>query len=71
MAFLTVKEIAERLRVCSVTVESWIKSGQLQAINVNGRGGPAGTRKYRIPAEALESFLQARDVRAREKAAAH
>lgn len=35
---LTVKEVAELLRVSPITVKRWGKSGKLPAIRINSRG---------------------------------
>jgi excisionase family DNA binding protein len=59
MSTLSVKEVKDRYGVSENTVLSWIKSGQLQAINV-GRT-PAGKRpRWRITQQALEEFELAR-----------
>ncbi len=52
---LTVREVAERYGVSEGTVLGWVKSGQLQAINV-GRSMAAKKPRWRITAEALETF---------------
>lgn len=49
--FLSVKEVAELLKVGESTVRHWIKDGSLRAINVG--------REWRIGPKDLESFLQA------------
>lgn len=48
--FLSVKEVAELLRVGEVTVRHWIRDGSLRAINVG--------REWRIAPKDLERFLQ-------------
>ena len=45
--FLTLEDIAERLKVSVSTVRRWVKSGDLKAIKVGNRG------QYRISAEDL------------------
>lgn len=50
--FVTVAEVAKRLRVSNMTVYRLVKSGQLPAVRV-GRG-------YRIPEADLERYLEAR-----------
>lgn len=52
--FLTPPEVAARLRVTPEQVRSLIRKGMLYAINVG-----AGNKRplYRIPREALQSFL--------------
>lgn len=49
---LTVEEVAENLRVNPDTVRSWIRSGELDAINVGG--------KYRIYQSDLDDFIERR-----------
>ncbi len=49
---LTVEEIAQQLRVHVETVRSWIRSGELDAIDVGG--------KYRIYRSDLNDFLERR-----------
>ena len=49
---LTVEEIAQQLRVHVETVRSWIRSGELDAIDVGG--------KYRIYRADLNDFLERR-----------
>lgn len=48
--FLTVREVADLLKVGEVTVRHWIKSGELRAIDVG--------REWRIAPGDLEHFLQ-------------
>lgn len=49
-----VKDIRERYAVGEHTVLGWIKSGQLQAINVGRAAG--GKPKWRITEEAVKAF---------------
>jgi len=49
--FLTLENIAERLKVSISTVRRWVKSGDLKAIKVGNRG------QYRISSEDLDDFL--------------
>lgn len=46
---MTVKEVAERLRVTPLTVRTWIKNGHLQAIALR--------KYYRIRQSDLDAFL--------------
>jgi putative molybdopterin biosynthesis protein len=46
----TVREVAEKLRVKSATVYSWIKKGKLAAIRVG--------RLLRITEEQIDSFVR-------------
>lgn len=48
--FLTVKDVAELLKVGEVAVRNWIKDGDLRAVNVG--------REWRIAPKDLEEFLQ-------------
>jgi excisionase family DNA binding protein len=50
--FLTIEEIAERLRVSDRTVRRWIESGGLHAYKPGG--------EWRIPASDLATFLETR-----------
>jgi excisionase family DNA binding protein len=51
---LTVEEVAERLNVGIETVRRWIRSKELEAIDLGGRAG------YRITESALEKFIRDR-----------
>lgn len=56
--FLTVKEVAHRLRMSRDAVERRIRSGELAAINVG-----TGTRtRIRIPAAALAAYIARADI---------
>ncbi len=57
---LTVKEVAEQLRVTEVTVRRWIQRKELAAINL---GGPKRA-DYRIRRSALAEFIAAREGKA-------
>ncbi|MDR1189847.1 MAG: helix-turn-helix domain-containing protein [Bifidobacteriaceae bacterium] len=48
-AFLTVSEVAARLRVSDMTIYRLITNGEIRALKVG--------RSYRIPAEALDDWL--------------
>lgn len=48
--FLTVKDVAELLKVGEVTVRHWIREGDLRAIDLG--------REWRIAPTDLEDFLQ-------------
>jgi excisionase family DNA binding protein len=52
--YLTVQEVAERLRVTPWTVRQWLTSGQLRGLRL---GGPAG---WRVSEEALSAFIEER-----------
>lgn len=49
--FLTVHEVAKRLRVHPATVRRWINEGVIPATRVG--------RDYRIPADSIEALLGA------------
>jgi excisionase family DNA binding protein len=51
--FLTVKEIADRLKVKTFTILEWIRKGDLPAYRVGGRS-------YRIRKEDYEEWLKKR-----------
>lgn len=51
---LTVEEVAERLSVGIETVRRWIRSKELEAVDLGGRAG------YRISESALERFIHER-----------
>lgn len=50
--FLTIADVAEQLQVKAPAVRNLIKSGQLPAIQVGGRG------MWRIEVSALEAYIQ-------------
>jgi len=56
--FQTVKEVAERLKVCEATVRSWIREGTLRAIDI-GKG-------WRIAERDLDRFLRSLETRPRD-----
>ncbi|MDR2252962.1 MAG: helix-turn-helix domain-containing protein [Bifidobacteriaceae bacterium] len=49
-AFLTVSEVAQTLRVSDMTIYRLVASGEIRALKVG--------RSYRIPADALEEWLE-------------
>ena len=51
---LTVKEVAERLRVHAVTVRRWLESQELHGYRLGQRAG------WRIPESELMRFLKER-----------
>ncbi|GER87877.1 hypothetical protein KDW_20390 [Dictyobacter vulcani] len=55
---LTVEEVAKRLRVSIETVRTWIRSGELNAIDVG---------KYLIYPADLEDFKQRRSTRRKKQ----
>lgn len=52
---LSVKDIAKHFRVTPATVAHWIRSGELQAVDVGRKPGSAKPR-WRIARAALEAF---------------
>ena len=63
--WLTIQEVALRLHVSRDTVERWINTGNLRAVNVGGRLGKESRRSsWRVSAQSLEAFLEARANRA-------
>jgi len=52
--FLTVPEVAEQMRVSNMTVYRLVHAGELPAIRVG--------RSFRVPADALETFLASNRV---------
>lgn len=52
--FLTVPEVAERLRVRTMTIYRWIEAGKLPALQVG--------KHYRIRASDLEAMLESSRV---------
>jgi excisionase family DNA binding protein len=55
--YLTLPEVAERLKVSRRTIYRWIKSGDLNAYQFG--------REYRITESALKDFLEAHLFRAK------
>lgn len=50
--WLTVSEIAERLRVTDQTVRRWLRAGNLVGRNFGGKAG------YRVKEEDFQDFLK-------------
>lgn len=53
MEYLTVAEVAKKLRVDESTVRIWIRTGKLPAIRVG--------RQYRVDRAAYEQFIGAKE----------
>ncbi len=53
--YLTVAEVADKLKVHRRTVRRWIRAGKLAASRIPGPGSQGIT--YRIPVEAVEAML--------------
>lgn len=54
--FLTLEDVADRLKISISTVRRWVKSSQLKALKVGNRG------QYRIGEDDLEQFLAENEV---------
>ncbi|MBX6754529.1 MAG: helix-turn-helix domain-containing protein [Thermorudis peleae] len=54
---LTVREVADQLRVSPETVRRWLRDGKLRGLWISDRGG------WRIPASELARFIQERSER--------
>jgi len=54
--YLTLEDVAERLKISVSTVRRWVKSGELKAFKVGNRG------QYRINQEDLDDFLAEQEV---------
>jgi hypothetical protein len=57
----TLPETAEMLCVSTKTVEAWVRTGQLPAIDVSRDPSPQ-RRRLRVTSEALQTFLDRRAV---------
>ena len=57
-SFLTPPELAEHLGVKASKVITWIKNGELEALNV--ATDPGGRPRFRISREAVKKFEQRR-----------
>ena len=55
--FLTLEDVADRLKVSISTVRRWVKSGDLNSLKVGNRG------QYRISGEDLEEFLAETEIK--------
>ncbi|WP_313811331.1 helix-turn-helix domain-containing protein [Glutamicibacter sp.] len=60
MRFLRLEDVAEELNVKLPQVRALVKSGELKAIQIGGRG------MWRVEREALEEYIQGRYAQARE-----
>jgi excisionase family DNA binding protein len=54
---LTVQQVADQLNVHPDTVRQWIRSGELEAIDLGGRAG------FRISETALDKFIRERKIK--------
>ena len=65
LRWLTIQEVALRLHVSRDTVERWINSGSMHAVDVSGRLKKKSRRPlWRVSAESLEAFINGRANRA-------
>ncbi len=62
--FLTVRDVAELLRLHPQTVRGWCRTGELPAVLIADRTG------YRIPEQGLVKFLERRQHLHRGRTAA-
>ncbi|KWR70405.1 MULTISPECIES: helix-turn-helix domain-containing protein [Glutamicibacter] len=60
MRFLRLEDVAEELNVKLPQVRALVKSGELPAIQIGGRG------MWRVERVALENYIQERYAQARE-----
>lgn len=56
MEFLTVEEVASRLRVSTFTVRRWLRDGALQGVRIGGR--------WRVSEESLARFIAEQEGKA-------
>lgn len=61
MRFLRLEDVAEELNVKLPQVRALVKSGELKAIQIGGRG------MWRVERDALEEYIQERYAQAREE----
>lgn len=61
MRFLRLEDVAEELNVKLPQIRALIKSGELPAIQIGGRG------VWRVEREKLEEYIQTRYAHAREE----
>lgn len=61
MRFLRLEDVAEELNVKLPQIRALIKSGELPAIQIGGRG------VWRVEREKLEEYIQTRYAQAREE----
>ena len=61
LRWLTIQEVALRLHVSRDTVERWINSGSMHAVDMSSRLKKKSCRPlWRVSAESLETFLEGR-----------
>ena len=62
--FLTLADVAEQLQISAAACYSLVRSGELPAIQIGGRG------QWRVEEAKFEEFIQGRYAAAREMLAA-
>lgn len=62
--WLTIREVARLIRVSRDTVERWVRTGQLEAVDVSRTTRPGARRaSWRISSRSLAAFLDQRATR--------
>lgn len=56
--WMTIREVAAEMRVSPDTVHRWVRSGQLPAADVSGRG--CRRASWRIDSRGLDQFIKSR-----------
>ena len=63
--FLTLSDVAETLNISSAQTYALVRSGELPAIKVGGRG------QWRVEAQALEAYIENMYAQTREFVSSH
>ena len=58
--WLTIQEVADLLKISRDTVERWINTGCLRAVDVSARNSSPRRRTWRVSSGSLETFLETR-----------
>ena len=58
--WLTIQEVADLLKISRDTIERWINTGCLRAVDVGARNASSRRRTWRISSGSLERFLETR-----------
>lgn len=58
--WLTIQEVAHLLNISRDTVERWINTGCLRAVDVSARNSSCRRRTWRVSSGSLERFLETR-----------
>lgn len=65
LRWLTIQEVAARLHVSRDTVERWINSGSMHAVDMSSRLKKKSCRPlWRVSAESFEAFIGGRATKA-------